>query len=398
MAARISQRTASCGQAGLPETVNPDFRRCQMTCEAALLRPRAVPTAQPPKRRKWNAEWRRALSVSVARSPRGCGTHPGNEGSSGPLGLHGPEGTMDSKELIEYFKSQMKEDPDMASAVAAIRTLLEYLRRDKGETIQGLRANLTSAIETLCGVDSSVAVSSGGELFLRFISLTSLEYSDYSKCKKIMIERGEIFLQRISLSRNKIADLCHTFIKDGARILTHAYSRVVLRVLEAAVVAKKRFSVYITESQPDLSGKKMAKALCHLNVPVTVVLDAAVGYIMEKVDLVIVGAEGVVENGGIINKIGTNQMAVCAKAQNKPFYVVAESFKFVRLFPLNQQDVPDKFKYKADTLKSAQTGQDLREEHPWVDYTSPSLITLLFTDLGVLTPSAVSDELIKLYL
>ncbi|OWK14883.1 EIF2B1 [Cervus elaphus hippelaphus] len=349
----------------------------------------------------------------------------------------------------------------MASAVAAIRTLLEYLRRDTGETIQGLRANLTSAIETLCGVDSSVAVSSGGELFLRFISLTSLEYS---------------------------------------RILTHAYSRVVLRVLEAAVAAKKRFSVYITESQPDLSGqvsfhvvtKKMAKALCHLNVPVTVVLDAAVGYIMEKVDLVIVGAEGVVENGGIINKvgasvlhrsllrarsstddfghpttlyvmvhssnpaypqdstiatsgfpvplshcsgIGTNQMAVWAKAQNKPFYVVAESFKFVRLFPLNQQDVPDKFKarralsgrstsvaqakaspaqspqsvgqtnvgflspqYKADTLKSVQTGQDLREEHPWVDYTSPSLITLLFTDLGVLTPSAVSDELIKLYL
>uniref|UniRef100_A0A2K5KE99 Translation initiation factor eIF2B subunit alpha n=1 Tax=Colobus angolensis palliatus TaxID=336983 RepID=A0A2K5KE99_COLAP len=162
---------------------------------------------------------------------------------------------MDDKELIEYFKSQMKEDPDMASAVAAIRTLLEFLKRDKGETIQGLRANLTSAIETLCGVDSSVAVSSGGELFLRFISLTSLEYSDYSKCKKIMIERGELFLRRISLSRNKIADLCHTFIKDGATILTHAYSRVVLRVLEAAVAAKKRFSVYVTESQPDLSGQ-----------------------------------------------------------------------------------------------------------------------------------------------
>ncbi|KAK2102864.1 Translation initiation factor [Saguinus oedipus] len=86
---------------------------------------------------------------------------------------------MDNMELIEYFKSQMKEDPDMASAVAAIRTLLEFLKRDKGETIQGLRANLTSAIETLCGVDSSVAVSSGGELFLRFISLTSLEYSNF---------------------------------------------------------------------------------------------------------------------------------------------------------------------------------------------------------------------------
>ena len=35
--------------------------------------------------------------------------------------------------------------------------------------------------------------------------------------------------------------------------------------------------------------------------------------------------------------------------------------------------------------------------HPYIDYTPPQYITLLFTDLGVLTPSAVSDELIKLY-
>ena len=37
-------------------------------------------------------------------------------------------------------------------------------------------------------------------------------------------------------------------------------------------------------------------------------------------------------------------MSVCAKAMNKPFYVVAESFKFTRQFPLNQQDVPNNFK------------------------------------------------------
>ena len=34
---------------------------------------------------------------------------------------------------------------------------------------------------------------------------------------------------------------------------------------------------------------------------------------------------------------------------------------------------------------------------PMRDFTPPESITLLFTDLGVLTPSAVSDELIKLY-
>ncbi|MBN3311458.1 EI2BA factor, partial [Atractosteus spatula] len=302
---------------------------------------------------------------------------------------------MNEKELVEYFRNQMRQDPDMASAVAAIRTLLEFLKRDKGETILGLRENLTQAIDKLTSVDSSVAVSSGGELFLRFISLTSLEHPDLSQCKKVMIERGELFLEKISLSRNKVAKLCHTFIKDGAKILTHSSSRVVLRVLEKAAAEKKRFTVYVTESQPDTAGQNMAEKLRKLNVPVTVILDAAVGYVMEKVDLVIVGAEGVVESGGIINKIGTYQMAVCSKAHNKPFYVVAESFKFVRLYPLNQQDVPDRFKYKADTLKLS---TNLAEEHPMIDYTPPSLITLLFTDLGVLTPSAVSDELIKLYL
>ncbi len=37
----------------------------------------------------------------------------------------------------------------------------------------------------------------------------------------------------------------------------------------------------------------------------------------------------------------------------------------------------------------------LRHTH---DYCPPKYITLLFTDLGILTPSAVSDTLIRLYL
>ena len=57
-----------------------------------------------------------------------------------------------------------------------------------------------------------------------------------------------------------------------------------------------------------------------------------------------VGAEGVVESGGIINKIGTATITMCAKMLNKPVYVAAESFKFVRMYPLNNSDVPDTFK------------------------------------------------------
>lgn len=46
-----------------------------------------------------------------------------------------------------------------------------------------------------------------------------------------------------------------------------------------------------------------------------------------RVDLVLVGAEGVVENGGIINKLGSYMVAIAAKEHAIPFYVAAESYK-----------------------------------------------------------------------
>lgn len=139
----------------------------------------------------------------------------------------------------------------------------------------------------------------------------------------------------------------------------------------------------------------MAKELQKIGISTTVILDAAMGAVMEKINFVLLGAEGVVESGGIINKIGSTSLALCAKMLNKPVYVGVESFKIVRFYPLNNHDIPDEFKYKHSTIVS---GKDLKYEHPLIDYTDPSLLTLLFTDIGILSPSAVSDELVKLYL
>ncbi|XP_046374429.1 translation initiation factor eIF2B subunit alpha-like [Haliotis cracherodii] len=302
---------------------------------------------------------------------------------------------MDKNDILSYFNKLINDDPDISAAVAAIKTLLKFIEANKVETLSEMRERLKDAINTLTQTDSSVtSISSGCELFLRFITLANLQHSDFQECQKILVQRGNVFLQKVASSRQKIAKITHPFITDGSTILTHSRSRVVLQVLRDAAAARRRFKVYVTESLPDKSGFETCEELSALGIPTTVVLDAAVGYVMEKVDLVLIGAEGVVESGGIINKIGTYTMAISAQAMNKPVYVVAESFKFVRLYPLNQQDMPNQFKYQSSTLKS---GRDLSKEHPLVDYTPPAYITLLFTDLGVLTPSAVSDELIKLY-
>jgi len=167
----------------------------------------------------------------------------------------------------------------------------------------------------------------------------------------------------------------------------------VLETLQLAAAQNKHFEVFVTMSSIDNEGEKMVEELKALNIEATLILDASIGYIMETIDFVMVGAEGVMESGGIINRIGTYTMAVCAKGMNKPFYVLTESFKFSRLYPLNQRDLPNSYKYP----KNSELGTDFKKTHPLVDYTPPLNITLIFTDLGTLTPSAVSDELIKLY-
>jgi translation initiation factor eIF-2B subunit alpha len=47
----------------------------------------------------------------------------------------------------------------------------------------------------------------------------------------------------------------------------------------------------------------MVRELEDAGVPCTLVLDASIGYIMSEIDYVLVGAEGVVESGGIINRV-----------------------------------------------------------------------------------------------
>lgn len=55
----------------------------------------------------------------------------------------------------------------------------------------------------------------------------------------------------------------------------------------------------------------MCQSLTKLGISCTVILDSAVGYVMEHVDMVMVGAEGVAESGGVINKVYDDSIAIC---------------------------------------------------------------------------------------
>lgn len=307
-------------------------------------------------------------------------------------------------------------------AVIAISVLTQVIEQSKSTTMMELNNELKSAVECikhtalhdLTDIEelrtSTISLYSACELFMRFVTRQFVESNDFNACKQKLSERGTYIAELSSQSKKKVVTLFTPFFRDNMTVMVVGHSKVVMSVLLHAA-QNVRFSVIIPESRPDAEGYKSANELQKAGVPVTLIVDSAVAHVMNSVDFVLSGAEGVVESGGVINKIGTYQIAILAKVHKKPFYVAAESFKFVRSYPLNQSDIasfeyinppaytriPEEQSSSNDSviLKELDSGITIR--NPTSDFTPPSYITLLFTDLGILTPSGVSDELIKLY-
>lgn len=280
-----------------------------------------------------------------------------------------------------------------STGIATIQGLLSVLSSSSATTVQELVHHLRSATEHFRTVDCScISVKSASDLFTLFITQKEharMEREDFESCRRLMTARGATFLARLQASSGKIAAVSQPFLGEGAVVLVHGNSRVVLACL-ALAASTKDLSVLVTRASGD-----MKKQLEAEGVPCEEMEDLAVGAVMHRVDCVLLGAEGVVETGGVVNQLGSYTVATVARALGKPTYVMAESFKFVREYPLGQADLPKEYLYPASVLAR---GDDSALPAPRVDYTPPSLVSLLFTDLGILTPSAVSDELINLYL
>ena len=81
-----------------------------------------------------------------------------------------------------------------------------------------------------------------------------------------------------------------------------------------------------TETRPWLQGARLTTwELTRLGIPVTLVVDSAAGYLMDRgmVQCVITGADRVAANGDTANKIGTLSLAILAHQYGIPFYVAA---------------------------------------------------------------------------
>jgi methylthioribose-1-phosphate isomerase len=151
------------------------------------------------------------------------------------------------------------------------------------------------------------------------------------------------------------------------------------------------------ETRPLLQGARLtAWELSRAGVEVTVLTDNMAAAAMARlgVDLVIVGADRIVSNGDVANKIGTYGLAIAARHHGIPFYVAAPSSTLD--FNLSSGDEIPIEERGEEEVRSGFGRPTMPDEaavfSPAFDVTPAELIAGIITERGVFDP----DKLRKL--
>jgi len=207
--------------------------------------------------------------------------------------------------------------------------------------------------------------------------------------KKELIGEIDKFIKNMENALERIAEIGSKIVNNNDVILTHCNSDTVIAILRKAWKKGRRFSVIVTETRPRLQGHITVKKLLDDGIPVTLIVDSAVCLTMytKKVDKVLVGADAVCVNGDIVNKIGTSQIALCAKENGVKFIVAVESIKFspqsmmggaIEIEERSPSEVIDRGKLKG-----------VKIYNPAFDITDADKIDMIITEFGIMPPEAV---------
>ena len=166
----------------------------------------------------------------------------------------------------------------------------------------------------------------------------------------------------------------------GYRVLTLSRSGTVLSALRRAAPA----AVVVAESRPTREGVGVAETLAADGLDVALCVDAAVAHVVdaERVDTVIVGADTVLADGTVINKVGTRPAALAAADAGADCYAVCATDKIVPDSDVELESGPPGAVHE--------DAEGFAVRNPTFEATPPGLITGIVTEDGLLSPDDVA--------
>ncbi len=268
---------------------------------------------------------------------------------------------------------------------AAAEALKAAAEKSKARDANALLAELEEAGKILIAARPT-AVSLPNAVRFVLSRMRSAPSQELEELRKAAIIAAEEFVQNSISAVERIGEIGSKRFSDGDVVLTHCNSMAVNAVLRTAWRSGKKFEVYVTESRPRYQGHITARQLAEEGIPVTMIVDSAVRYIMKDVDKVIVGADSIAANGAAVNKIGTAQIALIAREARALFFVAAESYKFHPETLLGSLvEIEER-----DAREVADPGEfpGVRIRNPAFDVTPPEYIDLIITEKGIIPPQA----------
>lgn len=153
------------------------------------------------------------------------------------------------------------------------------------------------------------------------------------QCVEIAFSESQRIAEENVEACKNIGLLGRNLIKEGDGVLTHCNTGALgtvdygtaLSIIRFAHYQNKDFYVLATETRPWLQGRLTSWELTQEDIKHYVITDNAAGYYMKKgdVQIVLVGADRILPNGEVINKIGTYTLATLAHENKIPFVVAA---------------------------------------------------------------------------
>ncbi len=205
-------------------------------------------------------------------------------------------------------------------------------------------------------------------------------------------------------ANKRIGQYGAALLHDGDRVLTHCNTGTLATVsygtalapIRTAISQGMKLRVFATETRPRLQGAKLTTyELLRDRIPVTLVVDGAAGYLMEKgmLNTVIVGADRVTRRF-VVNKIGTYLIALAARANRIPFYVAAP----VSTFDLKEDRLEVKIEERSPREVTHIGGKRIAPKgvdifNPAFDLTPVELVDGFITDNGVMERETFDAQL-----
>ncbi len=175
----------------------------------------------------------------------------------------------------------------------------------------------------------------------------------------------------------------------NGKILTQCFGETIVgQMLKEAKNRGNELRIFCAETRPYFQGARLTASVAKdMGFDVTVITDNMPAFVMqnEKIDVFTSAADVICQDGYIVNKVGTFQIAIVAKYMGIPYFVSGSPDKGhpdVSTVKIEMRD--PEFVLQAMGVRTAMEG--VKGYYPSFDITPPNLVSGVVTDSGIFSP------------